>query len=168
MPETPQQYTERLLSYVAGRDARQVLSTTPARLRELTRGRSREVLTRAPSPGRWSVAQILAHLADAEIVGAWRFRSVLATSTVPLQAYDQERWAEAFRYEQAPVEESLDTFDATRRSTLSLLGRVDPALFEHYGVHAERGHESVHHLVRLYAGHDINHLRQVEALLGEG
>jgi hypothetical protein len=165
MSETPQEYIARLLANVGSRDPWDVLATTAGRLRELTHGKPADRLTRKPAPDRWSVAEIIAHLADAEVVGAWRFRSVLALDGTPLQAYDQNRWAEAFHYDRVPVSESLDAFEASRRATLSLLKRVDPALYEHYGLHAERGQESITHLIRLYAGHDLNHLAQVERLL---
>ena len=163
--ETPQQYTERLLSNVAGQDPWTVLESSASRLRSLVLGRPLEVLARRPAPGRWSVIEILAHLADAEIVGAWRFRTVLASNGVPLQAYDQNVWAGAFNYADADPALSLELFDVTRRGTLALLRRVDQALYDNARMHAERGPESVHHLMRLYAGHDVNHIRQVEALL---
>jgi hypothetical protein len=165
---SPQAYTERILSNLQGRDPMAVLSATPGRLRELTAGRSRADLARTPDPSRWSVVQILAHLADAEIVGAWRFRSVLAADGVPLQAYDQNAWAATFRYADADPQDSLQLFEANRLGTLSLLRRVDPALYSRYGMHAERGKETVDHLIRLYAGHDLNHLAQIEGLLRSG
>jgi uncharacterized damage-inducible protein DinB len=132
-------------------------STAPPRPR--SRGRPRRTAG--------SVVQIAAHLADSEIVGAWRFRTVLAQDGVPLQAYDQNAWASAFGYEQAAVAESVTLFGALRRATVDLLRRVDPRRHEHAGMHAERGRESIQHLMRMYAGHDLNHLAQIERLLGE-
>jgi uncharacterized damage-inducible protein DinB len=166
--ETADHYIARILGNVGAEDPWQVLATTAGRLRELTQGRSREELARSPGATRWSVVQILAHLADAEVVAGWRLRSILASNGVPIQAFDQDRWAEAFKYEQADPAESLDVFDVNRRANLSLLRRVDPALHAHHGLHAERGEETITHLVRLYAGHDLNHLRQVEALCKPG
>jgi len=166
MIETPQAYTDRIISQLQGRDPWQVLASTPARLRELVDGRTREELSRTPEPSRWSVVQILAHLADAEIVGAWRFRSVLGADGVALQAYDQNAWASTFRYADTDPSASLQLFEVNRMATLSLLRRVDPALHANHGMHAERGKETIEHLVRLYAGHDLNHLAQVERLIG--
>jgi len=161
----PQAYTRRILSNLQGRDPMDVLSSTARRLRELTAGRIREELARKPDPQRWSVVQILAHLADAEIVGAWRFRSVLASDGIALQPYDQNGWAATFRYEDADPFESVQVFEANRTATLSLLRRVDPARYANYGMHAERGKETIEHLIRLYAGHDLNHLTQIEQLV---
>ena len=165
MAETFEEYTARLLSYSAGQDPWVVLSSTGGRFRRLIEGRSREELSRAPGPGRWSVAQILAHLADAEVVAAWRFRSVLAQDAVALQPFDQNVWADAFRYAEVEAFESLRLFEVNRTATLALVRRVDPARHKHYGMHAERGRESIDHLLHLYAGHDLNHLTQVERLL---
>ena len=90
---------------------------------------------------------------------------MLATDGTPLQAFDQNAWADAFRYPDSDLAESLDVFETNRRATLSLLRRVDPALHAHHGLHAERGRETITHLIRLYAGHDLNHLAQIEQIL---
>ena len=165
MIETAEQYIARILGNVGDRDAYAVLASTGPTLRRLVSGKPTSNLTWTARRGQWSVVEILAHLADAEIVSAWRLRSILAVDNVPLQAFDQDLWSSAFRYAEADPDESLDTFDINRRATLSLLRRVDPARLEHAGQHQERGRESIAHLVRLYAGHDLNHLKQIEALL---
>ena len=167
MAETAEQYIARMLGNVGERDAQAVLASTPATLRRLVAGKPKSKLTWTSRPGQWSVVQILAHLADAEIVSSWRLRSILAVDNVPLQAFDQDLWSSAFNYADADPDESLDTFDINRRATLSLLKRVDPARLEHAGQHQERGREPIAHLVRLYAGHDLNHLKQIQALLAE-
>lgn len=167
MSETAQQYIDRIVSNVGGDDPWQVLASSPQRLRELVHGRSEGELSRQSAPGRWSARAIAAHLADCEVVMAWRLRSILAVNGVPLQPFDQNRWAEAFKYESTPVADSLDLFEANRRANLRLLRSADPASLEYFGMHAERGKESITHLVRLNAGHDLNHLRQIERLLGK-
>jgi methionine--tRNA ligase beta chain len=165
MIETVEKYVDRILSYVGSDDPWVVVASTPSRLQAAVAGRPRTQLEAKPAPDRWSVVEILAHLADAEIVGAWRIRSVLANSGTALQPYDQDRWAATFRYASADPFESIDLFRAARTSTLSLLRRVDPSLHDNYGVHGERGRETVAHIVRLYAGHDRNHVGQIERLL---
>lgn len=167
MRETPQEYTERILANIGKRDPWAQLDATPRRLRALTTGASAKELTYSPSPDRWSTAQILAHLGDAEIVAAWRLRSILAHDGVELQAFDQNAWASTFRYEGVDPAESLALFEVLRSSNLQLLRRVDSALHQNSGMHQERGKESVTHLVRLYAGHDLNHLAQIARLLEE-
>lgn len=165
MNETPQQYIDRLLSNVGDADPWEILTSTAERLRQLVAGRSQADLAWKPAPDRWSVGEILAHLADCEVVAAWRLRTILATSGTTLQPFDQNRWAKALTYEHAPTDESLDVFEVNRRANVRLLRSVDPAMLDNFGVHAERGRESARHLVQLYAGHDRNHLRQIEGLL---
>lgn len=165
MVETAEQYTARITGFVGDRDAATVLAETPGRLRALVNGASPHDLGWTSAPTRWSMTQIVAHLADAEMVGAWRIRSVLEKDAVTLQAYDQNVWASAFRYEETDPLESVALFEALRMATLRLLRRVDPARLAHAGRHQERGEESIGHIMRMYAGHDLNHLAQIERLL---
>jgi hypothetical protein len=165
MAETAAQYISRILGHVERHDALTVLASTPDRLKALLHTTTREDWMTRPAPGRWSAAEVLAHLADCEVVAGWRVRSILATDGVPLQPLDQDIWADAFKYADVDVGEALATFTAGRASLLSLLARVDPARLDHHGMHAERGKETVRHLIRLYAGHDLNHLKQIEALV---
>jgi uncharacterized damage-inducible protein DinB len=166
MPETAQEYIARILSNSEGQDGLAVLGQTAGRLKTMLDSASPAKWRARPAPGRWSAAEVLAHLADAELVAAWRVRSILASDGTPLQAFDQDAWASAFKYGEIDPAESLRTFTAARASLLSLLARVDPSRHAHHGLHAERGKESIAHLIQLYAGHDINHLKQIEALIG--
>jgi hypothetical protein len=163
--ETAEEYIERILSFVEGRDAMAVLARTADRLRTLAESTPLERWNLKPAPDRWSPREVLAHLADCEIVAGWRVRSILAQDGVPLQPFDQNVWASAFKYGDVDLHESLATFGAARASLLSLLKRVDEPRLDHHGMHAERGRETIRHLVRLYAGHDLNHLTQIERLL---
>jgi hypothetical protein len=162
--ETAQQYIARILSNVDGQDAWHVLQTTPERLRASAATLTPSQIDRPLDPGKWSIRQILAHLADAEVVASWRLRAILAQDGVTLQPFDQNTWASVFRYEKVDVEESLAVFSVLRRANLRLLKSVDPARHAHAGRHLERGEERIDHLIRLYAGHDINHLKQIEQL----
>jgi hypothetical protein len=167
MPETVEQYIARMTGFVANRDPWAILTETPGRLRSLIEGATARELAWTTAPTRWSIAQIAAHLADAEIVGAWRIRSVLERDSVVLQSYDQDVWASAFHYETAPAAESVAVFEVLRRATLRVLRTVDPSRRRHAGMHSERGPEPIDHIMRMYAGHDLNHLGQIERLLTE-
>jgi uncharacterized damage-inducible protein DinB len=165
MQETPEQYTQRTLGYARGKDPLRVQRETPKKLAALIRGLSRKQLMRKPAPGKWSIAEILAHLADVEIVVAWRLRLVLGNSGVAIQAYDQKVWAETFDYVHRDSKESLEFFRVVRARNLALLEGLPKKLWKNYGVHQERGKESVLRIVRLYAGHDLNHLAQMENIV---
>ncbi len=165
MPETVQEYTQRLLSYAGSRNPLRQQQAAPARLAALVKGKTRKQLTRRPAPDKWSIAEIMAHLADAEIAIAWRIRQILASSAIPIQAYDQDLWAKTFAYAKREPRQSLASFRALREANVALLESVPRKLWENYGVHQERGNESISHIVRMVSGHDINHLRQIEAIL---
>ena len=165
MTETFQEYTGRLLSLAAGADPFDVLASTPSTIGAWIAGRTAAELRRAPSPGRWSVAQIVAHLADSEIVFAYRVRMILSAPGTVLQAFDQDAWSKAQHAEHSDTHHSLALFTAVRESMLRLLRPLDAEELDRYGLHPERGKESVRHLLALYTGHDRNHLAQIERLL---
>ena len=165
MNETPQQYTQRILGHVKGKDAMKVQATTPKKLATLIRNVSPSKLRKRPAPNKWSVTEILAHLGDAEIVTAWRIRSILGAPGTPIQAYDQDAWVAAGRYSERNPRQCLEVFRAVRDANLMVLKSLKPEQWKHYGVHSERGQESIQHIVRMFAGHDINHIRQIESIL---
>ncbi len=101
------------------------------------------------------------HLAESEVVFAWRVRLVLAHDQPPITGYDQDRWAERLGYDNADAMEALQTFSVLRRSNLRLLERASPEERARFGVHSERGNESIAHMMKLYAGHDRLHLAQI-------
>lgn len=154
-------YTEAILAALGSRPEAEVLTETPAALRQAVAGLTGEQLATPEAPGKWSIVQVAQHLADSEIVGAWRYRMVLAHDRPAITGYDQDAWCERLRYAENDIESVLEDFAALRRLNLRLLARTTPAERARVGVHAERGEESVTHMMRLYAGHDIVHLRQV-------
>jgi|SRR6185312_9393690 hypothetical protein len=165
MPETAQEYTSRLLSYTEGKNPVLMQQAAPKKLAMLLKGRNKKQLTHKPAPDKWSIAEIVAHLADGEIAISWRLRQILSSNAIPIQAYDQNSWATTFDYARRDPRQSLANFTSLREANLTLLKSVPRKLWDNYGVHQERGNESVSHLVRMVAGHDINHLLQIEAIL---
>ena len=165
MAETFRQYKQRLLSYTGGRKPLPLLRVASRRLESLLRGRSRKQLTHRPAPGKWSVAEIMAHLADSEVVLGWRFRMMLSQSGAPIQAFDQDLWAKGGCYERREMRHSLALFRAVRGANVKLLESLSARQWKHYGVHSERGRESIADTAQLLAGHDLNHLLQIENIL---
>lgn len=162
--EQAAQYTSAVLGLVAGRDPIAVLAATADRLRFVVAGMDSRSIRTPEAPGKWSVTQVLAHLADSEVVWAWRLRLILAQDRPAITGYDQDAWATNLGYESADPGECVNRFAILRESHLHLLLRLTPAQKARVGVHAERGEESVEHLVRLYAGHDVLHLNQIERI----
>ena len=165
MQETPQQYTQRMLNFSEGKNPLQLQQATAKKLAGLIKGKNKKQLTKPPAPGKWSVSQILAHLADAEIVVGWRLRQIIGANGAPIQAFDQDAWATTFNYAKRDPKQSLESFRAAREANVAMLKALPKSLWENYGVHQERGNESVSHIVRMMAGHDLNHLGQVERIV---
>jgi DinB superfamily len=165
MNETVQQYIQRMTSYTEGKPPLAVQAATAKKLERLIKGKSTAKLRQRPAPDKWSVSEILAHLADAETVGSFRMRLILGAPGTPIAAFDQDAWVISGHYEKRDPRKSLELFRALREANLALLKSLTPEQWKHYGMHAERGQESIEHLVRMFAGHDINHLQQVERIL---
>jgi hypothetical protein len=165
MAETPQQYTQRILANVSAQEPLKVQASTPKKIEKLIAKAPAAKLRKRPAPGKWSVAEILAHLADAEIVLGFRVRLILGAPGTPIQAFDQDSWVTAGHYDKRSPRESLAQFRALRAANVALYKNLSPEQWKHFGMHSERGQESVEHIVRMIAGHDLNHLRQMEQVL---
>ena len=165
MTETPQQYTARIMSIMAGQEPMKVLAATPRKIDRLLKSAAPAKLKKSPAPGKWSVAEIVAHLADAEIVLGYRVRAILGAPGTPIQAFDQDKWAEAGHYAQRNPRQSLEQLRALRQANLALYKSLSPEQWKHYGIHSERGQETVRHIAGMMAGHDLNHLLQIERIL---
>ena len=165
MKETPQQYTQRISGYAAGKQPLAVQAATAKKLERLIKGVPTGKLRKRPAPDKWSVNEILAHLAETEIVGGFRMRLILGAPGTPVAAFDQDAWVISGHYEKRDPRKSLEQFRMLREANLALLKSLTPEQWKHYGMHSERGQESIEHVVRMFAGHDINHLQQVEKLL---
>ena len=165
MKETVQQYIERISGYVEGKRPLTIQAATAKKLERLIKGVPASKLRKRPAPDAWSVSEILAHLADTEIVGGFRMRMILGAPGTPIVAFDQDSWVTSGHYEKRVPHKSLELFRAVREANLALLKSLTPAQWKQYGMHSERGQESIEDLVLRFAGHDINHLQQIERIL---
>ncbi len=117
-----------------------------------------------PAPGKWSARQIVAHLADGELVAAHRFRQMLAEDNPTLVAFDQDKWTANLDYVKRKPKQSLETFRRLRAENYELLKDLPPAAFDRSGNHTERGTLTVLHLLEGMAEHAESHARQLQAL----
>ena len=163
--ETFTEYKARIFSYVTGQDPLLLQARAPDVLTSLVTGLSSGDLGRRPGPLKWSIREIVAHLADDELVGAYRIRLILSSPGTAIQAFDQDVWARTGRYSTADVTESLGLYRALRHQNLKLLNSLSSEEWDRFGVHAERGVESLRDIAVYFAGHDINHFRQIESIL---
>jgi uncharacterized damage-inducible protein DinB len=154
-------YVAAILQALGSRDPFEVLAEMPEALRQAVAGLTPEQDATPERPGKWSVRQVVNHLADSDRVGAFRFRMVLAHDAPELPGYDQDLWAERLRYQEIDLSAALEDFTQVRLANLRLLRRATLEDMQRVMRHAERGDEPLHYMIRLYAGHDLVHLRQI-------
>lgn len=157
-------YTAAVVGLVGDDRPLDILTTTETKLRDAIRTLRADQLSRPEEPGKWSINAVLRHLADSEIVWGWRLRMVLAHDRPQITGYDQDAWADRLKYGDADAQVSLAEFAVLRAGNLRLLMQATPDDMKRFGVHAERGEESVQHMMKLYAGHDRLHLNQIERI----
>ena len=155
-------YRERLLGLLGERNPIESMERSAARIGSLVRTLGSAGMSRSYGPGKWTGRQVLAHLADAEMAIGFRIRQVLSEDGHRIQGFDEGAWAR--RYANVDVEAALGSFQALRRWNLALLRSLGKDDLARTGVHPERGEESLETIVRLLAGHDLNHLGQLEKL----
>jgi uncharacterized damage-inducible protein DinB len=155
--------TNPYASALGEQDPLEVTRATPVRLENLLQTLGPEKLELAPAPGKWSVRDILSHLADCEIVFAFRLRQTLAENHPVIQPFDQDKWAAPYAHYDARM--ALAAFSALRNWNLALISSRTLADLERPVNHPERGDMTFQTVVETMAGHDLNHLQQVEALL---
>jgi hypothetical protein len=142
-------------------DPIRVLAATAGRLRDLASAIGSDGVMQPRAPGKWSPREILIHLADCELAFGFRYRQALAEENHVVQPFDQDLWAKpsgVYRAEQA-----LQTFAALRDWNLTLIRSLTPEQLSKPVHHPERGAMVFRTLIETAAGHDINHLRQLEA-----
>jgi hypothetical protein len=166
MQETAQQYISRIQSYLGQNDPLSVLASTPNALRAKLHAVPERDLRARTAPTRWSILEQVVHLSDVEIVVGYRVRTVLgADDGVPIPAFDQDKWQQALDYNGRSLDVALNAFEAARKNNLALYRSLSEAQWNKYGMHAERGKETVRDIVVLNAGHDLNHMRQIDEIL---
>jgi hypothetical protein len=156
--------TNPYASFVGTREPREVVESTALELHRLAGriGATRMLTPRAP--GKWSARDILSHLADCEIAFAYRLRQVLAENNHVIQPFDQDKWATP--YGQMDASAALQLFEALRNWNVALLKTVTPQQMQKTTTHPERGDMTFATIVETMAGHDINHLQQLEEIAG--
>jgi DinB superfamily len=161
------QYQEKLQAYTEGKDPLAMQADAPRIVAELIAAIPEARLRERPSPGKWSVVEIIAHLAEDELSSSWRYRQMIENSGCALAGFDQDEWARLGNYRSWKPAEALEMFRLLREANLRLLHGLSADEWERYGVHAERGRITVRDLARHMAGHDMNHVDQIRAILNK-
>ena len=139
-----------------------VLAETPRAIASLFDKMGPGKAYEAPAPGKWSPGEIVAHLADCELVFGFRLRQTLAEDNPTIQPFDQDKWAT--KYNAIEPAEALASFSAFRKWNLMLLEASLPAAAKRPVTHPERGAMTFQTIVETMAGHDLNHLGQLKKI----
>ena len=162
---TTSAYVDETLALLGDRDPIASMQEMPGWLTAHLDDLPEEALYVPEAPGKWSIAQVLAHLADAELAFGWRARIVLTQDRPPMQGYDENRWAERFRYEEADAAAAFHAWGMQRAWNLRIWETITPEEYARVGVHSERGEESLDRIIRMIAGHDLRHQRQITRII---
>jgi hypothetical protein len=167
MAETFEAYRTRVLSYLGDQEPIAVQQATPSQLDRRLRDVAPEVLIRRPAPEKWSFAEVVAHLGGRGAGDGVAIAKHAGESGRGLNVVGSGRMGGALGLRTTRCEPSAGVFRALRESNLRLLESVPRARWlECYGVHELRGRQTVEEFVRLEAAHDLNHLRQIDRILG--
>lgn len=159
--------TARCLAALGEHGALASFREAPGRIARAIDGVAAELLTRRPASGGWSVRDVIAHLADGEVMIGSRLRLMAAMDRPTLVGYDQDAFVERLGVERRGAAELLSAFRAMRALNVDLLERLPADAWSRTGWHAERGLETVEGNVRLYAGHDRLHEAQIARVLAD-
>ena len=154
--------THPYAQFLGDRDPLAVLAETQRRIPALAQQLGAEGLRRSYAPGKWTAAQVLSHLADAELAFGFRVRQIVAEPDLPIQPFDEGRWAA--RYDRMSGLEAAHTFEALRTWNLALFRLLGKDDLEKAAKHPERGPEKAGTVIRILAGHTLNHLAQLEKI----
>jgi uncharacterized damage-inducible protein DinB len=149
-------------SFLGERDPYQVIATTPHVLAAIIGRTSDERLNRSPATGKWSIREIMCHVADCELVFGFRLRQTVAEVAHVIQPFDQEAWQAP--YQSLSAHDALAAFSAARRWNLLFIDAVLPGALPKPVTHPERGQMTFGTIIETMAGHDLNHLAQIQAL----
>ena len=158
-------YTERMLALLGDQPVIASLEATPAKIEAVVARIGTAGMSRAYAPGKWMARQILSHLADAEMAVGFRLRQALAENDYVVQPFDQDVWAR--RYDNLDGHTAARAFCALRPWNLALVRTLTPSDLARAAMHPERGMESVDIIVKMLAGHDLNHLAQLEQIAAQ-
>ena len=145
------------------RDPLLVLAETRDRISAIAQSLGPARLKRSYAPGKWTAAQVLAHLADCEIAFGFRVRQIISEPALEIQTFDQDQWAR--HYDQVDGLAAAKTFQALREWNLSLFGQLSAEELKRTARHPELGPEKASTVIRIMAGHTLNHLAQLETIL---
>jgi hypothetical protein len=150
--------------FLDGRPLEIILATTPSAIATLIETIGPQKSATPPAPGKWSPAEIVCHLTDCELAFGFRLRQTLAEDNHIIQPFDQEKWAAT--YPGIAAAQAVTVFTAMRDWNLKLIAKTLPTAGDRKVTHPERGAMTFKTIVETMAGHDLNHLAQLQRIVG--
>src|SRR5690349_19681354 len=132
-------YVRKIDGYRAGREPLPLLRVGPAKIARAIQGLRSAQLRKRPAPGKWSIAEILGHLVDTEVVYGYRYRLALSQPGVPIPGYDEATWAVALRHRNRNTARLMEQIVTLRKINLELIESMPRRTWQRYGMHSERG-----------------------------
>jgi uncharacterized damage-inducible protein DinB len=155
--------THPYAQFLGNRDPFEVLAETQKTIPAIAQKLGPEGLKRSYGPGKWTGAQVLAHLADCEIAFGFRVRQIVSEPQLPIQPFDENNWSR--HYDKANGAEAAQAFQALRAFNLSAFRNLTAEERQRAAKHPDRGLETADTVIRILAGHTLNHLAQLEKIV---
>jgi hypothetical protein len=162
--ESAAAYTRALMDLLGDQEPLVIQAEQLEVLGGLVEGLPDSVIRQPEREGKWSIIEVLQHLADTEVVYAFRVRMALAHEEPALAGFDQDLWATRLGYVGRNLDSTMNQLACMRRANLELYRTLTAEQWQRGALHAERGRESVLHMVRMGAAHDLLHRRQIERI----
>lgn len=134
----------------------------PEMLEEALKQFPKEMWQFKPAPDRWSVHEILVHLADSEANSYIRARRFVAEPGQTVMAYDQDAWAKKLDYHAQSTDEAIALFRALRKSTYNFIRALPDAAWSHTVQHPESGTMTFDRWLDIYDRHTPGHIAQMQ------
>jgi len=161
------EYVRAMIEIVADRDPIEMLAGAVGNLRDELARVPPEKITTPEAEGKWSILDVVRHLAETEMIYGYRLRMILAHDTPEIQGLDQDRWASIVKYSGATIDEFFSMLEILRNLNLKIYRDLTEDEKHRFGVHSERGPESVGRILKICAAHDEVHLKQIQRILAK-
>ena len=158
---TADAYREKMFKLLGDQHPLEVMAQTASKLNDIVQRNTETVLRMRPFAGKWTPNEVIGHLTDTEWVYGYRFRLILSEENPTILGTQQDSWVSALRYNEYDARDLVKIFGTLRDLNLAAWKRTSANDLKRTGQHNERGPESLDTMLRLLAGHDLNHLGQI-------
>ncbi|RAV08174.1 DinB family protein [Paenibacillus contaminans] len=135
---------------------------TAVKIRQSVEGISEQLITWKPGPDKWSIQEIIGHLMDSNIVNSYRIRKIISEPVTPIVTFAHEEWVNEQQFNETPLAEILDAYDALTRYNALLLKKLTEEQWQKFGMKVEEQISIAHIIDKFICNHVEKHLGQIE------